>query len=494
MFDFVSERPIVVGPAGRVSMSSQPALEQAPASQAYLEGQLQELQHIFNQGRHPDLATRQHSLKQLEAMLLENSDAICHAINQDFGHRSRDETRLIELFPALSAVRHSRKHLKRWLKPQQRQVSWWFAGARNRVQAQPLGVVGIVVPWNYPLLLAIGPLVDALAAGNRVMIKMSEHSLQLSELLAELTERYLGREWVRVVSDPEAELGPLFSTLAFDHLVFTGSTPTGRRVMQSASVNLTPVTLELGGKSPVLIADDYPIDKAAQRIMMGKSLNAGQTCVAPDYVLLPAGKQQAFVDACRHYCQRHLPQVDNDAYTSIIHRRFYERLDAMTKQAKSDGAEVVVLQQGEAEGKYPLSVILNPALTSQVMREEIFGPLLPVLEYQKFDSALKQVNQADKPLALYLFSDDSALQQRVIGQTLSGGVALNDVLMHVGQHDLPFGGVGPSGMGHYHGRDGFLQFSKLRPVFKQARLSAGRLMRPPYGRLFQVIIDRMLGK
>ncbi|GAB1624268.1 coniferyl aldehyde dehydrogenase [Agarivorans albus] len=460
-------------------------------NQQQFSSDLTSLKQAFVQQSYPSLQQRKYNLQQLLKLLMENQGAIIEAISQDFGHRSSHETQLIELFPSIEGIRYALKHLKKWLKPQRRGISIWHLGASNQVIAKPLGVIGVIVPWNYPLYLAIGPLTDALAAGNKVMIKMSELSPALTQLLIELMPQYLPEDLVRLYADEDGSRGAQFSSLAFAHLVFTGSTNTGRKVMQAAAANLTPVTLELGGKSPVIIAKDYPVELAAERIMMGKLFNAGQTCVAPDYVLLHHSQRQAFVDACVAYCKKHYQELSDQAFSSIISEAFLDRLNKLSQQATEQGAESITLLPGESKQKLAPSLLLNVAEGADVMQQEIFGPILPVVEYQQLDEAIAYVRQHAHPLALYVFSNQAATQQQVIQQTQAGGLCINDVLLHVAQHELPFGGVGPSGMGHYHGYDGFVQFSKMLPVFKQGRFPAIKLMRPPYTKFSELLIKLM---
>lgn len=450
------------------------------------------MQQAFQKQPSPPLGERLAWLSAIEAMLLKNKRALAEAISADFGHRSTHETLLLELFPVVDMIRHTRKHLKGWMKPQRRGVSIWFFGAHNRVLPQPKGVVGVIVPWNYPLMLSLGPAVGALSAGNRVMIKMSEHSPQLSALLQRLLCEALGDQLVQVYSD-EPELGPAFSKLAFDHLVFTGSSATGSKVMTSAAQSLTPVTLELGGKSPVVIAGDFPMKKAVARILHGKLLNAGQTCVAPDYILLPKGQSEAFVKAAKRFVEKHYRDLSSADYTSIVADRFYQRLHALIGDAQMTGAEVVALGEDLPEQrKFALRLVLHAKEGRSLMTEEIFGPILPLIEYESMQQAIDFINHRPRPLALYLFSHDPDHQLHVMEETRSGGVCLNDVVMHVGQHELPFGGIGNSGMGQYHGYEGFLEFSKLRPIFHQAKRSAIALMRPPYGMRIRWVLRAML--
>ncbi|MGY5450758.1 coniferyl aldehyde dehydrogenase [Agarivorans sp. MS3-6] len=459
-------------------------------AQQHLSNQLLTMQSAFKLQTYPSLQQRQYNLKQLLKLLQENQNAIIQAISQDFGHRSSHETQLIELFPSIEGIRYTLKHLKKWLKPQRKGTAIWHLGARNHVEPQPLGVVGVIVPWNYPLYLAIGPLTDALAAGNKAMVKMSELSPRLAELLIRLLPQYLPEDLISIYAD-DGELGPVFSALAFDHLVFTGSTNTGRKVMQAAAENLTPVTLELGGKSPVIIADDYSIKLAAERIMMGKLFNAGQTCVAPDYVLLPKAQRQAFIDACLNYCKKHYETLADSSISTIISSDFAARINKLLAEAIELGGKAITLIPGESPAKIAPTLVFNAKADMALMQEEIFGPLLPVIEYDELSQAIDYVTQREHPLALYIFSDKRQTQQQVVQQTQAGGVCINDVLLHVAQHELPFGGVGASGMGHYHGYDGFVQFSKMLPIFRQSRFAAISLMRPPYTKLTDLLIKLM---
>ena len=445
----------------------------------------------------PDLGRRLAQLERLERAVQAHAEALCRAVSEDFGHRSEMETRVAELFPSLEAMRHARRHLRRWMRPQRRGVSWWFRPARNRVMAQPLGVAGVVVPWNYPVFLALGPLVSALAAGNRVMIKMSEFTPRTGALLATLLETALGTDTVQVFNGPVG-LARQFCHLPFDHLLFTGSTPVGREVMRAAAEHLTPVTLELGGKSPVIVAPDADLARAARAIVAGKLLNAGQTCVAPDYVLVTRGRREALVEALTAAATRAFPSlVDNPDLSTILNARHVERLSAWREEARAAGAAVLEINpRGEdlaSSRKLPLTLLWQCPDGCAVMQEEIFGPLLPIVEVADLDAAIAHVNARPRPLALYLFSDRRATVDRVLQRTVSGGVCINETMLHVVQDDLPFGGVGPSGMGHYHGHEGFLAFSKLKPVLQQHRLNARGLLLPPYGRLARWIAGRMIG-
>ncbi|WP_231895247.1 coniferyl aldehyde dehydrogenase [Vogesella sp. LIG4] len=447
----------------------------------------------------PDLATRRRWLDGLARMIRDHQAEWVAAVDADFGGRSAVETRLAELFPSLEAVTLARRKLRGWMRPQRRGTSIWFWPARAEVRPLPLGVVGVIVPWNYPVFLSLGPLVSALAAGNRVMVKMSELTPRTGALLERLCQRYLGPDVVRVVNG-DADVAAAFAALPFDHLLFTGSTRVGRMVMQAAAANLTPVTLELGGKCPLLLAPGFDMARAVGSIVAGKLLNAGQTCVAPDYVLLHERDRDAFVAAIRQQALRAYPQpAANPDYTAIINQAHYSRLVAWREQARELGARVEAMCEQDdaamaAARKLPLTLIENAPPQATVMQEEIFGPLLPVITYREFDAALAHINARPRPLALYLFDDDAARIEQVLRSTRCGGVTVNDTLLHVVQDQLPFGGIGPSGMGHYHGHEGFLTFSKLLPVLRQSRLAGAVLTRPPHGSVVQRLLRLMLGE
>ena len=466
-----------------------------------LAPQLAMLRRYYQAEPMPTLAQRMSWLDSLARLLKQHQHEIADAISADFGHRSAVETRLAEVFPALEGIRHARRHLRGWMRPQRRSVSVWFMPARARVQAQPLGVVGIIVPWNYPLFLAIGPLAAALAAGNRALLKMSELTPKTGALLAQLLQRYLGDDVVQVINGDVA-VAQAFSALPFDHLLFTGSTRVGHQVMQTAAANLVPVTLELGGKSPVLVAPGADLAHAAQRIVAGKMLNAGQTCVAPDYVLVHEDDRDALLAAIRASALAAYPLLATNAdYSAIVNATHYQRLCQWRDAAAEVGAEVDEIKPaGELAGalsaarKLPLTLIGNAPSGSTVMREEIFGPLLPVVTYREYAEAIAYINDRARPLALYLFDRDKARIAQTLAATLSGGVTINDTLLHVAQDDLPFGGVGASGMGHYHAHEGFLTFSKLRPVLYQSRLAGAWLTAPPYGKVMAQLLRLMIGK
>lgn len=440
----------------------------------------------------PPRAVRDRRLRALDRLLLDHEEAIAEAVRRDFGHRPPAETRLLEIFPSHEAIRHARRHLGRWMRPQARPVSLWFQPGGAEVRYQPLGAVGIMVPWNYPVFLAAAPLAAALAAGNRALVKMSEVTPEISALFAELVRRYFDEDELSVV-EGDVDVARQFSALPFDHLLFTGSTSVGRQVMRAAADNLTPVTLELGGKSPAIIgpglASSGAFARAVERIIIGKCLNAGQTCIAPDYVLLPAGQEEAFITAAREVLASCYPDITRTAdYSTIVDQRQYARLSGYLDEARAAGAKVVELMPGvaadPARRHLPPLALLETGAELRIMQEEIFGPLLPVLPYGDLAQAIRYVNERPRPLALYYFDTDRTQIERVLDETVSGGVTINDTILHIAQEELPFGGVGPSGMGCYHGFAGFETFSVRKAVFRQSRLSAIGLFKPPYRALF----------
>ena len=446
--------------------------------------------------RMPGLAARRDALAALDRLLAEYVLEIAAAISADFGNRSLHETQLLEIFPARAAIRDARRHVKSWMTPTRSWASKWFLPARTELRPQPLGVIGIIVPWNYPLLLAVAPLVGALAAGNRVLIKMSEFTPSTGSLLATLIGKYFSPDHVCVING-DAEVGRAFSSLPFDHLLFTGSTAVGKLIMRAAADNLTPVTLELGGKSPAIIGPECNVDEAAEKILFGKCLNAGQTCIAPDYVLLPRAREQAFAAAAQRVVARMYPTLaTNPDYTSIINPRQLERLRGGLADAVARGATVLPLSAAnetfEGSQKIAPTLVANVNDEMQLMQEEIFGPILPLVPYDNLDQAIAYVNARPRPLALYYFGNFDDHIQRVLNETVAGGVTINDALLHISQDHLPFGGVGASGMGAYHGKFGFDTFSKLKPVYHQPALNGLSLFKPPYGKRFDSMIRFLL--
>ncbi len=460
-----------------------------------LTNRLQQLRTAQRKQPMPDWATRASRLRKLDAMLRENRERIVEAIHADFGRRPREETELLEFFPSLSAIRHALAKGRRWMRPQRRLAGLLFLPGRTELRPQPLGVIGIIVPWNYPLYLAAGPLVDALVAGNRAMVKMSEFTPRFSALFAELADKYFKSDEVAVVTG-DAEVAQAFSALPFDHLLFTGSTAVGHHVMRAASANLTPVTLELGGKSPAIIGPGARLEHAVERIMLGKLVNAGQTCIAPDYVLLPRAQVPEFIELAGRTVSQLYPQLQqNTQYASIVSDRQYQRLVGLRDSALAAGAQVHALgdaSEDAARRLLPPQLVSGVSDDMPVMQQEIFGPLLPLVPYDSLDEAIAYVAAHPHPLSLYLFETDRARIDQVLTQTIAGGVSVNDTLYHIAQQHLPFGGVGASGMGGYHGEAGFRTFSHLKPVFRQARFNGVGLLNPPYGKRFRKMVELLL--
>ena len=434
----------------------------------------------------PGLEQRKQDLLALKKMINENRDAIVDAISEDYGNRSRHETLFAEFIAVTDGINDTIKHLKSWMKPQRRHVDKsLYLGGKNRVIPQPLGVLGLIVPWNFPINLSFSQLTATFAAGNRAMVKMSENSIALSRLLIEISPRYFPEEKL-VWFEETGGVGPEFSKIPFDMIVFTGSGQTGRAVMASAARNLTPVILELGGKSPAIIDPEYPLEKAVERIMFVKQFNAGQICTNVDYVFVHEDKKDAFVEAAKAWTAKHVPDINSVDYTSIIDDRSFRRLEDTLEDARGKGATIVNLcgdqQPNRETRKMPLHLVMDTTENMNIRSRETFGPFLMVLTYREPEAVIKYVNGQDRPLAMYPFTRSKELAERYIERIMSGGVTVNDALFHVAQHDLPFGGVGPSGMGHYHGKEGFMAFSKLRPVFYQANFSAMKYLGPPYGK------------
>lgn len=437
------------------------------------------------QKQKPDYAQRRADLQRLRDVLKRRLDEMAAAIDADFGHRSKDESRIADGMTVLNDIDHLIKHLRGWMKPRRVGVGWRFLPARAEIRPAPLGVVGVIAPWNYPVNLALIPLATAIAAGNHVYLKPSEHTPKTSDFLRRLLAEVFPADRVAVAIGG-ADVGAAFAALPFDHLVFTGSTAVGRKVMAAAASNLTPLTLELGGKSPAIVADDYPIEQAAARLATGKWFNCGQTCIAPDYVLVPKGKRDELVKALRkEVLARYGENLENQGdYTRVINDGQYARLKGYLDDARERGIERITLagHADPAQRLMPPTLLLEPGDDAKVMQEEIFGPLLPVKSYRTLDDAIAYVNAHDRPLALYPFSHDKAMVEKILHATLAGGVSVNDTLFHFAIGNLPFGGVGPSGMGAYHGRAGFDAMSKQLPILWQARRTGGDLLKPPYSK------------
>ncbi len=445
----------------------------------------------------PSLAERRRDIEKLRDAVKDEAEAFAAAVAADFGCRPRQETLMAEIWPVLASSRHTLKHLAGWMKPKRVGVGLELLPGRARVLCQPVGVVGIISPWNYPVQLALMPLLAALAAGDRVMLKPSELTPRTSAFLGQFLAKLFPEDQVAVVlGGPET--GANFAALPFDHLFFTGSTAVGRRVMLAAAQNLTPVTLELGGKSPCLIAEDADLASAAGSIAAGKLLNAGQTCIAPDYVLVPEGLCKDFTALFQKAVKKLYPSLDgNPDYASIISERHYDRIMQMIDEARRRGAQVIDINPAQqalaaAERKIAPTLVIDPDQDLALMREEIFGPVLPVKTYAAPDEAIDYINAHPRPLAFYYFGRDGEKRDRTLARTISGGVTVNDTLMHIVVENLPFGGVGASGMGAYHGEDGFRAFSHRKGVFLQSRLNARALLSPPYGSVTAAMLKFLL--
>jgi coniferyl-aldehyde dehydrogenase len=437
-------------------------------------------------------ATRADRIERAINVLKKQESRLVEAMSTDFGHRSEHQSLFTDIASSIGPLRHAQANIDKWRKPEKRKVGPFplnILGAKARVEYQPLGVVGLISPWNFPVNLTFGPLGGILAAGNRCMIKPSEYTPATSEVMAEgIREEFSAEEIAVITGGPQT--GGDFSGLAFDHLLFTGATSIAKHVMRAASENLVPVTLELGGKSPVVVGRSADIDKTADAIMAGKMMNAGQICLAPDYVFVPTERMRDFVASSERAVAKMFPTLlDNPDYTSVVNERHYERINGYLDDAREKGAEVVEINPANEDfrqqphHKIPPTLVLNPTDDMAVMQEEIFGPVMPVKTYEQVDESIDFINHRDRPLGLYYFGEDGGEQERVLNHTTSGGVTVNDVIMHISQEDLPFGGVGPSGMGSYHGHDGFKTFSHAKAVFKQTKVNVAEMagLRPPYG-------------
>ncbi len=441
------------------------------------------------------IEVRRDRLLRLRALIEDHAAALAQAVERDFGVRSLQLTDLADFFVLRSLMSDTLKSLAKWMNPVKVSTPLYLQPARAMLLRQPLGVVGVIAPWNYPVQLALGPVITALAAGNRVMLKPSELTPHTSALMASLVDKSFAADELCVVLGDGA-LSAEFSALPFDHLFFTGSTAVGRKVAEAAAVNLTPTTLELGGKSPCIVDSSCDLNAAAVKIAHGKLFNAGQTCIAPDYVLLPQGREAAFSEAYERATQRLFPTIaGNPDYAAIISDRHHDRLKAMLTQAQADGARVQVMGVAASATAAPTgrrqmapSLVYGAASGSKLMDEEIFGPILPVVTYSSLDEAIDYINSKPRPLALYWFGEDAAAQRRVLARTVSGGVTINDTLLHIAHEHLPFGGVGDSGWGAYHGEAGFLRLSQQKPVLVQSKWARGDLFYPPYGKRFDYVM------
>lgn len=454
------------------------------------------LQQVFAQQRDafaaapfPDANTRQQKLRQLKDQIIQYQDVIAAAINADFNSRSADESKLLDVLGSVLEANHAISHVKRWMKPSKRSTELLFVSNRLRVQYQPKGVVGVIVPWNFPVYLAMGPLVAALAAGNRVMIKLPEVTPATNAVLRQMLAAIFNEDEVAVFGEELVDPSQ-FTSLPFNHIVFTGSPAIGHVVMRSAAENLTPVTLELGGKSPAVVSRNYPIEDAAMRILHGKSTNSGQICVSPDYALVPLDRVAKFVDAAKHHFTKMFGTdiSNNPNYTSIINDRHFKRLQDILADASAKGAQIIPCAAYDAKlhgRRMPVHIVVGCTPDMRILQEELFGPILPVVAYESLNDAIAYINAGERPLALYCFTRDTAEREQLLKQTHSGGVTVNDWGWHVVNHDAPFGGIGNSGMGTYHGIEGFRELSHAKTVFMRHRFFPTQLFYPPYGTLFQ---------
>tara|TARA_B110000858_G_scaffold154249_1_gene175922 strand:+ start:24 stop:1451 length:1428 start_codon:yes stop_codon:yes gene_type:complete len=435
--------------------------------------------------------TRKDWIDRCIALLIKYQNEIAEAISEDFGHRSTESSLLADVAGSIGSLKSAKENIKKWVKPEKRKVTpsiLGLLGARLRLEYQPLGTVGVISPWNFPVTLTFGPLGSIFAAGNRAMIKPSEFTPKTSELMKKMFEEAFSQEEVAVFTGGP-DLGEAFSSLPFDHLLFTGATSVAKHVMRAASENLVPVTLELGGKSPVIISKKSNFDVSVGRLMAGKTLNAGQICLAPDYVFIPKDKKEDFISQSKKVVTEMYPSLkENPDYTSVINQRHYDRLQGYIEEAKEKGFEVIEINPSnedfnqQAHYKIPPTLIVDPDDSLSVMKEEIFGPILSVKTYENIEDTVDYINSKDRPLGLYYFGDDKEEMQNVLENTTSGGVTINDVVFHVGQDNAPFGGVGPSGTGSYHGVEGFKNFSHTKTIYTQSKFDGlFGLFRPPFG-------------
>ncbi|WP_374280479.1 coniferyl aldehyde dehydrogenase [Novosphingobium sp.] len=450
------------------------------------------------------MSVRRDRIDRAIALLVDHKDAFAKAVSADFGHRSIEQTLMSDVMPSVSALKHARKHFEAWSRDDKRRPMFplGLIGASAKVMYQPKGVVGVIAPWNFPVGMVMVPMAGILAAGNRAMIKPSEFTERVADLFAEVVPQYFDESEMAVFTGG-VEVGTAFSKLAFDHLIFTGATSVGKHIMRAAAENLVPVTLELGGKSPTFIGRSANKGQAGERIAMGKMMNAGQICLAPDYLLVAKEQEGEVIDSVRQGVAAMYPSLlANDDYTSVVNGRNFERLQGYLADAREKGAELIEVNPAGEDfkssngNKMPLTIVRGVTDDMKVMQEEIFGPILPVMTYDSIDQAIDYVNAHDRPLGLYYFGQDKAEEQKVLNRTISGGVTVNDVLFHNAMEDLPFGGVGPSGMGNYHGFDGFKTFSHARAVYRQAGLDVGKLsgFKPPYGKQTHATLARELKK
>ena len=474
----------------------------AESDRSAMEALLRKQREAFTAARPEGLDVRRDRVRRAIALLKDNGEALCKAMSADFGNRSPHQSMITDIAGTVNFGKYCLKHLDKWAKPEKRHVQFplGLLGAKAELRYEPKGVVGILSPWNFPVNLSFGPLMQVLAAGNRAMIKPSEFTERTSELSAELCAKYFDEAEVAFVTGGP-EVAHAFSSLPFDHLVFTGSTATGRKVMEAAARNLCPVTLELGGKSPVVLGRSANLEQAGERIAMGKMMNAGQICLAPDYMVVPEDQEDAAIAAVELGAHKMYPTLlDNEDYASVVTDRHFDRLQGMVEDARGKGAEVIEVNPGKEDfsntnaRKMPLTILRGVTDDMQAMQEEIFGPVLPVKTYKDVGEAIDYVNGRDRPLGLYYFGHDAGEREQVLTRTISGGVTVNDVIFHVSMEDLPFGGVGPSGIGSYHGVEGFREFSHARSVYTQPKIDVAKLggFKPPYGPATEKAVRAMM--
>lgn len=450
--------------------------------------------------------TRIDRIDRVISLLVDNQGALCEATSADFGHRSLHQARMADIFGSLTSLRYAKKNVRRWMKPEKRKVDppLNILGAKAEIRYQPKGVVGAIATWNFPVWVPLSPLGGIFAAGNRCMVKLSEFTPHTSALLQQLIAHYFDPEELVAVTG-EQEVGAAFAALPFDHILFTGATSVGKHILHAAADNLVPVTLELGGKSPVVVGRNADLKKAAKAIAIGKALNMGQVCLSPDYIFVHhLGMNELIAEIERAFAELFPTIRDNPDYTAVINARHHARLQSYLDDAREQEGEIRVINpaqesfamQKEGVHKIPPTLIIEPKESMKVMQEEIFGPLLPMKSYQHIDDAIDYINAHPRPLALYLFSDDEREKERVLSRTISGGVTVNDVIQHISCEDLPFGGTGASGMGNYHGIEGFRTFSHARSVYTQSKINMMQLMgmKPPYGDKVSKILDSMIKK
>jgi coniferyl-aldehyde dehydrogenase len=471
---------------------------------ADLQSILQKQKAAFTAAMPEATSVRRDRIDRAIALLIDYKDEFARAVSADFGHRSTEQTLMTDIMPSVSAMKHAKKHFESWARGEKRKPTFplGLIGAKAEVRYQPKGVVGVVAPWNFPIGMVMVPMAGILAAGNRAMVKPSEYTERVAEVFAKAVPLYFAEDEIAVIAGG-VEVATEFSKLAFDHMIFTGATSVGKHIMRAAAENLVPVTLELGGKSPTIIGRSADKTKAGQRVALGKMMNAGQICLAPDYLLVAKEQEHEMIEGVKAGVSAMYPTLlNNDDYTSVVNGRNYDRLQGYLQDARDKGAELIEVNPGNEDfsasngHKMPLTIVRNVTEDMKVMQEEIFGPILPVMTYASIDEAIDYVNDHDRPLGLYYFGADKSEEDKVLSRTVSGGVTVNDVLFHNAMEDLPFGGVGPSGMGNYHGADGFKTFSHMRAVYRQPGIDVAGLagFKPPYGKATQKTLAKELKK